>query len=533
MRTYVTMARSARGVIRVFNAIELGVFSSRLAALCEEMGAGLQRAAFSPNIKDRLDFSCAVFDARGQLCAQAAHIPVHLGSMAFAMGDLVGLVGWREGDLLILNDPYMGGTHLPDVTLVAPVFLGGTLLGFVANRAHHANIGAASPGSMPIARRLEEEGVVIPPTLLLRDGVWNQSIWDALCGDHGDVRMRGDFHAQASCCHLGSRRLKELMQPMGAERFLALLAGLNQYGETLARREWHKIPAGTYRFTDVMEDDGLGTRDIPIQLRLQVDDSGIVADFAGTSPQVPGNINCPLSVTAAAVYYALRCLLPDYAPACAGTFRPITLRAPVGSLVNAQRPAAVAAGNVETSSRLVDVMFGALALALPELIPAASQGTMNNLAMGSRATAGFPAWDYYETVAGGSGGGPAGHGLSARQTHMTNTLNTPVESIESHFPVRVIRYQIRRGSGGAGRFRGGDGVIREFEFLAPAQATLLTERRIRAPWGLNGAEPGAPGNNQLNGREVPAKTELHLQPGDRLTIATPGGGGWNPPGQQE
>lgn len=527
------MAPFCKRIIRVTNAIELGVFSSRLAALCEEMGAGLQRAAFSPNIKDRLDFSCAVFDARGQLCAQAAHIPVHLGSMAFAMAGLVGVTDWRDGDLLILNDPFLGGTHLPDVTLVAPVFLAHSLLGFVANRAHHANIGAASPGSMPIARRLEEEGVVIPPTLLRRDGAWNSSVWDTLCGGHADVRMQGDFQAQVSCCQLGGRRLQELAQGMGTGRFAALVAGLDRYGETLARQEWRKIPAGSYRFADVMEDDGLGTRDIPIHLCLRVDDTGVVADFAGTSLQVAGNINCPLSVTAAAVYYALRCLLPDYAPACAGTFRPIRLVAPPGSLVNAQRPAAVAAGNVETSSRLVDVMFGALAQALPGRIPAASQGTMNNLAMGSRATADLPPWDYYETLAGGSGGGPSGPGLSARQTHMTNTLNTPVESIESHFPVRVTRYQIRRGSGGAGRHGGGDGVIREFEFLAPAQATLLTERREYGPWGLHGAAPGAPGDNRLNGLRVPAKTELRLRPGDRLTLHTPGGGGWNPSGQQE
>lgn len=513
--------------------IELSIFSSRLAALCEEMGASLQRAAFSPNIKDRLDFSCAVFDAHGHLCAQAAHIPVHLGSMAYAMADLVAAVAWREGDVLVVNDPYLGGTHLPDVTVVAPVFVAGELMGFVANRAHHANIGATSPGSMPVARSLEEEGVVIPPTLLWRDGRRDEAVWEALCGSHGDLRVRGDFQAQVSCCQLGVARLCELVERTGIQVFRDFLIALNRYGEALARAEWARIANGVYRFTDYMEDDGLGTQDIPIAVTLTIEDGQIAADFTGTAAQVPGNINCPLSVAAAAVYYGFRCLLPDYAPACAGTFRPIRLLAPEGCLVNARRPAAVAAGNVETSSRIVDVVFGALAQALPESMPAASQGTMNNIAMGSRASGQRPAWDYYETIGGGSGAAAAGPGLSARQTHMTNTLNTPVESIEAHFPLRITRYEIRRGSGGRGVHRGGDGVVREFEFLAPAQASLLTERRVRAPWGIGGAESGAPGANLLNGVPLPAKVEVQLQPGDRLTLLTPGGGGWNPPQQKE
>lgn len=513
--------------------IELSIFSSRLAALCEEMGASLQRSAFSPNIKDRLDFSCAVFDASGDLCAQAAHIPVHLGSMAYAMAGLVAACDWRQGDVLIVNDPYLGGTHLPDVTVVAPVFVSDELLGFVANRAHHANIGATSPGSMPVARSLEEEGVVIPPTLLWRDGQRNQAVWDALCGRNPDIRVQGDFQAQVSCCQLGVARLSDLVQRTGAQTFKECLSALNEYGESLARGEWARIPDGVYGFTDYMDDDGLGSRDIPIQVALTVHNGRIIADFTGTATQVPGNINCPLSVAAAAVYYCFRCLLPDFAPACAGIFRPIQLQAPAGCLVNARRPAAVAAGNVETSSRIVDAVFGALAQALPERIPAASQGTMNNVAMGSRATERHPAWDYYETIGGGSGAAAAGPGLSARQTHMTNTLNTPVESIESHFPLRITRYQIRRGSGGQGVHRGGDGVVREFEFLAPTQVSLLTERRTRAPWSIGGAEAGAVGLNLLNDQPLPAKVECQLQAGDRLTIMTPGGGGWNPPRQKE
>ncbi len=510
-------------------AIELGIFSSRMSAICEEMGAALKRSAFSPNIKDRLDFSCAIFDRQGALCAQAAHIPVHLGSMAFAMVDLVRQQTWHAGDVLVLNDPFMGGTHLPDVTVVAPVFMDDELVGFAANRAHHANIGSAQPGSMPVARTLEEEGNVIAPTLLIDRAQWQDAVFEQLCGASNDPRLRGDFHAQVSACQLGVTRLEWLVSRVGGDEFIACLAALNDYAEKLALSEWAAIPAGRYKYTDYMEDDGLEATDIPIVLTLTIADGRIEADFTGTAPQAVGNINCPLSVAAAAVFYCFRCLLPAYAPACAGTFRPIAIKAPEGCLLNARRPAAVAAGNVETSSRIVDVVMGALAQALPQTIPAASQGTMNNLAMGAGATAGQSAWDYYETLAGGSGAGPAGRGMSARQTHMTNTLNTPVESIESHYPVRVIRYTVRSDSGGAGLFAGGDGVIREFEFLAPAQLSLLTERRRRAPWGLHGAGAGLPGLNRLNGQTLPGKTNLTVKAGDRFCMETPGGGGWNKP----
>lgn len=510
-------------------AIDLGIFASRLSAICDEMGASLQRSAFSPNIKDRLDYSCAIFDVVGGLCAQAAHIPVHLGSMAFAMTDLVQTTCWQQGDILVVNDPYLGGTHLPDVTIVAPVFVGECLQGFVANRAHHANIGATSPGSMPIARCLSEEGVIIAPTILLRDGQWKTSILDALCGEENDVRARGDFYAQVSACQLGGVRLQKLIQKLGESTFAQQLNVLNQYAESLALAEWRTIPNGQYQFTDYMEDDGTGNKNIPISIMLTLNDGYVEADFTGTSAQVSGNINCPLSVAAAGVFYCLRCLLPTYAPACAGTFKPITLKAAQGSLVNAQRPAAVAAGNVETSSRIVDAVFGALAQAIPNRIPAASQGTMNNLAMGSKASEGTGSWDYYETLGGGAGASPKGDGLSSRQTHMTNTLNTPVESIESHYPVRINRYQIRRNSGGEGEHVGGSGVVREFEFLAPAQVSLLTERRTLAPWGLWGAKSGKLGCNLLNNKVIAAKVELKLQAGDRLTLKTPGGGGWNSP----
>ena len=510
------------------DAIELSLFASRIEAVCEEMGAVLRRAAFSPNIRDRLDYSCALFDAGGELCAQAAHIPVHLGSMAFAMRDLVADVDWAPGDMLIVNDPFLGGTHLPDVTLIAPVFLGDELLGFVANRAHHADIGAHSPGSMPVSRRLDEEGLVIPPSLLLRGGVPDEALFGRLLSATADpVLTRADFSAQISANRVGAARLEALVGQFGLARFRAGLGALNDYGERLARETLAELPVGRYRFRDCMDDDGQGRTDIPIEVCVEVTGAGVVVNFEGTAEQVPGNINCPLSVAAAAVYHVFRCLMPPQTPACAGSFRPIELRAPRGCLVNAERPAAVAAGNVETSSRIVDVLLGALSEALPQRIPAASQGTMNNVAMGARGAAG--SWDYYETLGGGAGAGPQRPGASALQTHMTNTRNTPVEVLESSYPLRVTRYAVRRGSGGAGRHRGGDGLIREYLFLAPARATLLTERRRHAPWGLAGGEAGLPGENRLNGEALPGKTQLVLKAGDRLTLLTPGGGGWGAP----
>jgi N-methylhydantoinase B len=504
--------------------IALSLFASRIEAVCDEMGAALKRAAFSPNIRDRLDFSCAVFDARGELCAQAAHIPVHLGSMAYAMRGIVGRMDWHPGDMVVVNDPFLGGTHLPDITVIAPLFVGERIVGFVANRAHHANVGGNTPGSMPVSRSLDEEGMVIPPTKLVRGGEPDDTVFDAILEATGESgELAGDFAAQLSANRTGLTRLGELVRVMGPEDYEEALAELNDYGERLARAALADLPDGTYRFRDLLDDDGIGHRDITIAATITVDAGSAHVDFAGTSPQIPGNVNCPLSVAAAAVYYVFRCLMPTHTPACAGTFRPITLSAPEGCLVNARRPAAVAAGNVETSTRIVDVISGALAEALPGHIPAASHGSMNNVAMGARGT---QAWDYYETIGGGMGAGARGGGLSAVQTHMTNTLNTPVEVLESRFPLRVVRYAIRRGSGGKGARPGGDGLVREYEFMAPAQVTLLTERRRHAPWGLAGGQAGMPGENRLNGQALPGKTCLTVAAGDRLAIHTPGGGGY-------
>ncbi|MBL7251576.1 hydantoinase B/oxoprolinase family protein [Alloalcanivorax marinus] len=512
--------------------IQLSIFANRLAGICDEMGALLRASALSPNIKDRLDFSCAIFDADGGLCAQAAHIPVHLGSMAYAMADLVDGRDWRPGDLLVVNDPYLGGTHLPDVTVVAPVFVDDAPRAFTVTRAHHANIGAHSPGSMPVSRTLEEEGLVIAPQWLKRAGQWQLPLCQQLAGLAPDpatttpplsVPRFADFAAQASACQAGARRLAELIAERGPVALERALAALNDYGERRMRQRLADLADGSYRFRDWMDDDGQGQEDIVIAVTLTVDGDRAHLDFTGTADQVAGNINCPLSVAAAAAWYCFRCLLPDDAPSCAGLFRPLTLTAPEGSLVNARRPGAVAAGNVETSSRIVDVVLGALAEALPEAIPAASQGTMNNLAMGA---GGECPWDYYETMAGGMGAHAAGDGLSAVHSHMTNTLNTPIESLEAHYPLRVLRYALRRGSGGAGLHRGGDGIERVLEFLAPARFTLLTERRRHRPWGLAGGEPGAAGENRLNGESLPPKYSAEAGPGDRLSLASPGGGGY-------
>ncbi|MCP1726240.1 N-methylhydantoinase B [Natronospira proteinivora] len=507
--------------------VKLSVFANRIDAICEQMGAVLRRAAFSPNIRDRLDFSCALFDARGELCAQAAHIPVHLGSMAHAMADVVDARGWQPGDILALNDPYLGGTHLPDVTVIMPVFLDGELLGFVANRAHHSDIGADSPGSLPLSRRLEEEGVVIPPTLIGRDDELDETVMDALTQRMNTPSLvAGDFAAQVAAARSGREQVLSLARDSGLSNWRANLAAVNDYAARLADSALARLPEGSVSFTDWMDDDGFGHRDLPIQVRITVDKGAVRVDFSGTAAQVEGNINCPLSVTAAAVLYVFRCLMPEETPASAGAFRAIQIHAEPGSLLNARAPAAVAAGNVETSSRVVDVVMGALAKAVPEQMAAASQGTMNNLAMG--ATSGRR-WDYYETLGGGMGAHCHGPGLDGVHSHMTNTLNTPVEVVEMNWPLRVLAYGYRQGSGGHGHHDGGVGLERCYQFLAPAEVSVISERRRHAPWGLAEGGDGSRGRNFLNEQELPSKACFRVQAGDRLLIQTPGGGAWGPP----
>jgi N-methylhydantoinase B len=518
--------RNRKNRINLLDSIELSVFASRIEAVCDEMGAVLKRVAFSPNIKDRLDFSCAVFDAQGELCAQAAHIPVHLGSMAFAAKDIVSQMDWQPGDMVVLNDPYLGGTHLPDITLIAPLFFQQRLMGFVANRAHHADIGASSPGSMPISSHLDEEGLLIPPTYLLKgERVVEEVMSTILSSLQNPTESHGDFSAQISANRRGLKRLHELLETMGGNNYQQALIALNDYAEKIAGYAMQEIEPGRYEFVDVMDDDGQGNENIKIKVSINISDGKAHVDFAGTDGQVKGNINCPLSVVAAAVYYVFRCFLPENVPACAGTFRRISLSAPKGSLLNARRPAAVTAGNVETSTRIVDVVMGAMAKAIPQKIPAASHGSMNNLAMGAEKSAGCNAWDYYETIGGGMGASHLYNGLSGVQTHMTNTLNTPVEVLEMNYPLRVNQYALRNGSGGKGEHNGGAGLIRSYTLLQDAHVTLLTERRSNQPWGIN-AESGAAGVNMINEQVFPGKASKLLKAGERVTIKTPGGGGY-------
>ena len=529
------------------DAVELALFVARTQAVCDEMGVVLRRSALSPNIKDRLDYSCALFDRAGALFAQAAHIPVHLGSMAFAMGDLVRRFDWRPGDVVMLNDPFLGGTHLPDVTAIVPVFgSGGSLLGFAANRAHHADIGAERPGSMPLSASLEEEGVLIPPMLLLRQGQVTEdakrifsalgagvAAQDAVLDWQRDPAL-ADFAAQVSSAVLGAQLMTDLASTVGGSvAFGAAIDGLNDWAARLAQSAFAELPAGCFSAEDAL--DGAPGAPIALAVTITIDHgpqgTHVVVDFAGTARQLEdANLNCPLPVAAAAVFYALRALMPAGTPAVAGAFEAVEIRAPEGCLVNAQRAVAVAAGNVETSMRIVDVVLRALADACPGSIPAAAQGTMNNIAMGQR---GVHEWDYYETLAGGHGGHAHGPGLSARHAHMTNTLNTPVESLESHYPLRIERYALRRGSGGKGVHRGGDGIERSYRFLEPAEVTLLTERRRSGPWGLDGGAAGAMGAQFLNKEPVDGRAEFSVKAGDLLTVCTPGGGGWGASGEAE
>jgi len=519
------------------NIIELGLFERRLQSVCDEMGVTLQRTAISPNIRDRLDYSCAVFDAHGRMLAQAAHIPVHLGSMAFAMADIVGSHEWSQGDMLVLNDPFLGGTHLPDVTMIAPVFIDDRLTAFAVNRAHHASMGARQPGGMPLATHIDEEGLLIPPSFLVRRDVLDHDLMTTLANTghpspFPDDNWSGhpgaaDFLAQMAANRIGRTNLEKRITALGRNNFIALKHMLNDHAARFTRSRLRDIGDGVYEFTDFLDDDGIDTEAVMIKVKLTVTDGLLTVDFDGTSAQVRGNLNCPLPVTAAAVFYVVRSLMPPEAPTSAGVLENVTIKAPGGCLVNAEYPAAVAAGNVETSMRIVDVLLGALAPVLPDRIPAAAQGTMNNIAMGSRKASGASRdWDYYETIAGGLGGHAGGSGLSGVHAHMTNTLNTPLEVLESQYPVRISRYALRRGSEGPGHHGGGAGVIREFEFLEPASVSLLTERRRLQPWGLAGGGPGKPGINRLNGRTLPGKTEITVQPGDLLTIMTPGGGGY-------
>jgi len=485
--------------------IELQVLGAALRSIADEMGAVLVRSAFSANIKERRDCSTALFDERGRMIAQAEHIPVHLG----AMPDAVAAVRQhdpRPGETYVLNDPYSGGTHLPDVTLVSQ-----TPVGFAVTRAHHADVGGVEPGSMPAASRsLEEEGVVIPPTRLDDD-----VLAELVARMRNPEERRGDFRAQLAAHRLAERRLAELCERRGRDAVVAAMDELYAYSERAVRAAIRRLPDGRWEAADVLE---APEGELTVRAAVTVAGDAIEIDFAGTDPQHGGNLNCPLSVTRSACYFVVRCVTDPDVPASGGAFAPVTVRAPERSLVHARRPAAVAAGNVETSCRIVDVVFAAFAQALP--VPAQGQGTMNNVTFGN------DRFTYYETIGGGQGACPDAHGPSGIHVTMSNTLSTPTEALELAYPLRVRRHALRIGSGGAGAHRGGDGVVRELEVLEPCRLSIVSERRRRAPAGARGGEPGAPGRNLLNGEELPAKIGSDLRPGDVVTIETPGGGGY-------
>lgn len=509
------------------SSIQLSLFVHQINSLCGEMGAQLRHAAFSPNIRDRLDFSCAMFNAQGQMCAQAAHIPVHLGSMAFAMQDIIGHFEWQPGDVVIFNDPYLGGTHLPDVTIVLPVFYENKCVAFVANRAHHADIGSEEPGSMPLSSNLHEEGIVLSPQLIGRNNVLDKEIYQTLFSSVQNLmNTYADLNAQLGANIHGQSRLQKMIDEMGVAEFDAYIHAMFDYAHSMALNQLRRIPSGSYSAVDYMDDDGLGNFDIPIHVQMEVNKGHVLVDFSKSAIQVSGNINCPKAVTAAAVFYVFRCLMNDDVPACHAAFSTIKIQTESGSIVDANYPAAVAAGNVETSTRIVDVLFAALAQACPDLIPACSQGSMNNIAMGAHRGNGETSWSYYETMGGGAGANAKSNGLSAIQTHMTNTQNTPIEVLEMNYPVRVRRYEIRTSSGGQGQHAGGDGLIREFEFLQPAKVTILSERRKHAPKGSLGGGAGACGENYLNNLSIDGKVSLSVEPGDCVRIETPGGGAY-------
>lgn len=508
------------------NAVEISIFNNLFASLCEEMGVALGRSAFSPNIKDRRDYSCALFDKVGRLVGQACHIPVHLGAMAYAVADVTKEFPLAKGDMLLLNSPFRGGTHLPDVTLLAPVFFGSQLVAYVANRAHHADIGGTAPGSMPLARHIDEEGLIIEPQLLMQGG---EIVYDFLSTIKNAVRTpaerEGDLRAQIAAASTGIERTISLVERYGLATVEEAFVALYDTGRKYMEMAIESIPNGTYVFADQLDGDGYSEEPIDINVSIEIKGQKAKVDFAGTAGPCTGNLNAPVSVTASAVLYAFRCLLPLDCPSNGGLLEPIDIHVPEVSLLHAQRPSAVAAGNVETSQRVVDVVLGALAKALPNAIPAASCGSMNNVAIGGDTFA------YYETVAGGAGGHPESAGRSAIHTHMTNTLNTPIESLEAHYPLRMVRYAIRKGSGGKGQQSGGDGVIRELECLVDCQVSLLTERRKIAPYGLSGGEPGSCGVNSVikcDGKieKLPGKGSFALKKGERLRIETPGGGGY-------
>ena len=514
--------------------ITLEVFKNKFASVAEEMGVALSRAAYSPNIKERRDFSCAVFDAAGELVAQAAHIPVHLGSMPLSVAAVMDALELGPGDMAMVNDPFRGGTHLPDITLVAPVYAGGDApLFYVASRAHHADVGGMSAGSMPLSTTIFQEGLVIPPVRIVAGGKVVADVLNLfLANVRTPAERRGDFDAQIMANRLGVARMEALVAAHGSDTVTAMAAALQEYAERLMRAVIAAMPDGVYEAADALEDDGVGGHNLTVRLTLTVDGDTAELDFTASDPQTGGCVNAVRAIAVSAVLYVFRALAGGDMPTNAGCLRPITVATEPATLVDARFPAAVAGGNVETSQRIVDVVLAALAKALPDRLPAASQGTMNNVAMGGGDPRTGQPFTYYETLAGGAGADAAGPGQAAVHSHMTNTLNTPIEALEYAYPLRVTRYALRAGSGGQGRHPGGEGLVRELEVLAPMEVTVLSDRRLHGPWGLAGGGEGAAGVNtvtrQTGELHLPGKFHTRLRPGDRLRVETPGGGGFGP-----
>jgi len=525
--------------------VELEIFKSLFHSIAEEMGAALRRTAFSPNIKERRDYSCAVFDDAGEVVAMGDHMPVHLGSMPMSVRAAVETLTLNDGDVAILNDPFCGGTHLPDITLVAPVFVGGKSKHkraakpafYVASRAHHADVGGTYAGSMGICREIYQEGIRIPPIKLIAGGKLQDDVFRLLLNNVRTPEEReGDLNAQIAACHTGAARLLEITERYGIARVQQVMDELQEYSEKLMRSFLCKVPHGRYEAEDFLDDDGAGSGPVRIAVALTFEPAAagkplVTVDFTGSSPQVAGSINAVDAIAFSACFYVFRCLLQEDVPAAAGLMRPVRMIAPLGTVVNARPPAAVAGGNVETSQRIVDVLLRALAKALPDRVPAGSSGTMNNFTIGGIDERTGEPFAYYETIAGGMGARPDRPGVSGVHTHMTNSLNTPAEALEYAYPLRVTEYSLRKSSGGAGKFYGGDGIVREVELLADSEVTLLADRRSRGPYGLQGAADGAAGRTEIvhhgGGREVlPGKTSVRLKKGERVRIESPGGGGW-------
>ena len=501
--------------------VTLSVLASALAGVAEEMGAVLIRGAYSSNIKERRDCSTAIFDAEGRMVAQAEHIPVHLGAMPEAVAAVMRRDP-RPGDVFAINDPYSGGTHLPDITLVSPISYEDDILGFAVTRAHHSDVGGMRPGSMPSdSREVYQEGIIIPPVRLVQGGEYVQDVLDLLLANvRTPTIRRGDLRAQIAANNIAEERIAELIERRSKETVLAAFDEVISYAEKRAREAVRELPDGEYSAEDVVEGDGIVDEDIQIKATVTVENDSMTIDFSGTADAARGNVNCPLPVTRSACYFALRVLLPKDILANAGTYAPLEIKAPEGSLVNAKSPSAVVAGNVETSNRIADAVLAAFASFAPEEVPAQGQGTMNNTIIGG------PGWTYYETIGGGQGASSKGPGPSGVHVGMSNTLNTPIEAFELEYPMRVERYELLYEAGGAGEHRGGDGIARSVRVLEPASLSLLTDRRRYPPRGANGGEPGAVGENLLNDEELPPKVSRELEEGDVVTVRTPGGGGY-------